>query len=433
VNFYEQTLLDVFRCLAIAATAFAVGWPLGGRRGSAFRTICLLAPLLTPSLLISYATAPIALKLVGWKLTAFYSAVLMLKLSPLAALIRDFLPPPLSAEALHCERLIDGRSSFARAGFAIRAAGPAPWVILGVIFLLAFTDFELASLLSMKTWAVMLFDAHAGGLQIGESLQRVAWPAAIQLAVLILLFLALSLRRIEWRPALHTAGSPSVNVALVVIALLIAGLPIGRIAWLAASGFASLPNQGVFAGDLLASLGFATGAAFGSWLLTRRTPMWCVLPGLLGALVLSLLILAAIQLPGLRWMRDTPLPLLAAQILLIAPMAQLLHTLLRAGDPREALHLARLAGSRRLLWTLALEPRAGALALLFLFAYFEFTAATILAPIGLTPIFARLHNLAHYGQTAVLSASLLAAVIGPALLLALTHGAVRLYARRDVR
>ncbi len=433
MNFYEHTLLDAFRSLAMAAMAFALGWPLGGKRGSAWRTACLLAPLLTPSLLISYAAAPIALHLTGWKLTTFYSVVLMLKLTPLAALIRDFLPPPLSAEALHCERLVEGRSSLARAGFAIRGAGPAPWVILGVIFLLAFNDFELASLISMKTWAVMLFDAHAGGLVINESLRRVAWPAALQLAVLVSLFIPFSRRHIEWKPVFQSAGSPRQNVVVPLLTLLVAGLPLGRILWLAAPGFTSLPNQGIFAGDLLASLGFATGAAFGSWLLTRRAPLWCVLPGLLGALVLSLLILAAIQLPALRFLRDTPLPLLGAQILLIAPIAQLLHTLLRAGQPREALHLARLAGSRRLIWDLALQPRAGALTLLFLLAYFEFTAATILAPIGLTPIFARLHNLAHYGQTAVLSATLLAAVIGPAALLALTHGAARLYARRDVR
>ena len=110
----------------------------------------------------------------------------------------------------------------------------------------------------------------------------------------------------------------------------------------------------------------------------------------------------------------------------------LLRTVLEARRDDEAIHLARLAGSRLLLWKLAVQPRFAAVALLFALAYFEFTAASILAPIGVTPVFVRLHNLAHYGQTAVLSAMLLAAVAAPVALLALTLLGARLYARRDV-
>ena len=48
---------------------------------------------------------------------------------------------------------------------------------------------------------------------------------------------------------------------------------------------------------------------------------------------------------------------------------------------------------------------------------------------GFTPVFVRLHNLAHYGQTAVLSAMMLAAFATPILVLLLTGTAWRLYAR----
>ena len=51
----------------------------------------------------------------------------------------------------------------------------------------------------------------------------------------------------------------------------------------------------------------------------------------------------------------------------------------------------------------------------------------------MTPVFVRLHNLAHYGQTAVLSAMLLATLGAPVLLLLLTAGVARLYARLDGR
>jgi hypothetical protein len=70
---------------------------------------------------------------------------------------------------------------------------------------------------------------------------------------------------------------------------------------------------------------------------------------------------------------------------------------------------------------------------LFLLGYFEFTAASILAPVQLTPVCVRLHNLAHYGQTAGLSALLVSAMLAPAAVLALTLGGARFYARKDVR
>ena len=91
------------------------------------------------------------------------------------------------------------------------------------------------------------------------------------------------------------------------------------------------------------------------------------------------------------------------------------------------------AASRRLAWELDVQPRLVAFGVLFFVGYSDFTASSILAPIRLTPAFVRLHNLAHYGQTAVLSAMLLAAVATPVLLLLLTGAAGRLYARRHGR
>ncbi|MEQ1858662.1 MAG: hypothetical protein ABMA13_01860 [Chthoniobacteraceae bacterium] len=426
MNFTAQVALDALRCAVLAGAAFAIGWPLGGGRRSTLRTVCLIAPLLMPSLLISYAAAPVTLMFGGSMLAAFYSVLLMLKLAPLAALARDCFPSPLSAEAAFCARLLPAEGAAARAWFAVRAAGPVPWATLAVLFLLTFTDFELASLFAVKTWTVMLFDAHAGGLDPSLSLRRIALPVTIQLAVIVALLVP------RWSATSGRVGAARGGGLhfIIAIAVLIAGLPLARVAWLAATGFAQLRVQEVFAADLVVSLGIAAAAAPGVWLLMRGRAL-VALPGLLGALVLALLVLAFIQVPVVRLLRDTPLPLIAVEMLLIAPIAFVLRELIRAHTPREALHLARMAGSRRLIWDLALAPRAGALALLFMLAYFELTAATILAPIGLTPVFARLHNLAHYGQSAVLSAMLIAATLVPAALLALTVGAARLYARRD--
>ena len=153
------------------------------------------------------------------------------------------------------------------------------------------------------------------------------------------------------------------------------------------------------------------------------------IPGLLGSLIVALLVLALFQTPPLRPLYDTPLPLLLALTIVLLPLALLLDALLHIRHNSPMRHIARQLGSRRLLWELETQPRLAAFGLLFCWAYFDFTASSILAPIGLTPVFVRLHNLAHYGQTAVLSAMMLAAFLAPAVLLLGAVIAGRIFAR----
>ena len=154
------------------------------------------------------------------------------------------------------------------------------------------------------------------------------------------------------------------------------------------------------------------------------------IPGLLGSLIVALLVLALFQTPLLRPLYDTPLALALALTIILLPLALLLGALLRIRHASPMRHIARQLGSRRLAWDLETQPRLAAFALLFCWAYFDFTAASILAPVGMTPVFVRLHNLAHYGQTAVLSAMMLTAFAVPAVLLLVTFAAGRIHARR---
>ena len=140
--------------------------------------------------------------------------------------------------------------------------------------------------------------------------------------------------------------------------------------------------------------------------------------------------LALFQTPLLRAAYDTPLPLLLALTIILLPLALILRALLAMRRMSPMRHIARQLASRRLAWDLDSQPRLAAFGLLFCWAYFDFTAASILAPIGMTPVFVRLHNLAHYGQTAVLSAMMLAAFATPAVLLILILTAGRIHARR---
>ncbi len=471
MTFAAQTAEGAARALVIAGLALALAVPLSrllAHTHGAKRTLVwtlLLAPLLTPALLVSYAWSHLALRLMTVPLatSALYLTALTLKLVPVAAVILHFLPPALSPEALHTHALLHGETIFGStkntkghekyspfrvlsclswtASFRLRGAGRGPWIAGGLVFLLAFTDFELASLWSLKTWPVALFDAQVGGLALGASLRLAALPLAVEFTILALLFLSRGTpvaRSSSGKPPRPSARR-ALLVYLAIAALLACGWPLGRVLAGAATGFRSVAENFVLLENLGASLAFAGGAVLCVWPLAawlapnRRASLFFALPGLLGALLLALLLLTAFQVPALHPAYDTPLPLLLALTLLLLPLAIPLRLLLDANRRNPALHLARMSASPALIWRLDTSRHWLAAGLLFCWAYFDFTAGSILAPIGLTPVFVRLHNLAHYGQTAVLSAMFLAAFAAPVAVLLFTAPLARWYARRDGR
>lgn len=440
VSIEAQTALALARALFIALLAVAISAPLApwlvARRGRArfVAWLLLLAPFFTPPLLVSYAFSKFAMALLVsvWGHDALYVSVLALKLIPLAVVLRTLLPSPLSPEARHAFHMLASMGWWMRTRFLLRAAGHAPWIAGGLVFLLAFADFELASLWSVKTWTMAVFDSQVGGYALGATLKLAARPLIVQLGVLLAIALARrdlpgadeeSLSRAGWMPWCYLTFSAAF-ISLVPL-LIVTGQAI--------SGIPSLLENFVLGGQLAASVVFALVAAAGAtWIesFARNSPalrLAFAIPGLLGALIVSLLLLTLFQLPLLHAFYDTPLPLALAHTLLLLPLALLLGALWL--QPTPALYIARQTGSRRLLWDLETRPRAIAAGILFCWAYFDFTASSILAPTGYTPVFVRLHNLAHYGQTAVLSAMMLAAFATPILVLLLTGTAWRLYAR----
>jgi ABC-type Fe3+ transport system permease subunit len=130
---------------------------------------------------------------------------------------------------------------------------------------------------------------------------------------------------------------------------------------------------------------------------------------------------------------STVVPWLIALTLQLLPVALLLRILLHLRVAPTALHAARLADARTLEWTLLRFPAIGAALLLFCLAYSDFTISALLAPPQFTTVFVRVFNLMHYGQSAVLSVTVLFAVLAPLIALGLTHLLLRLYVRRCVR
>ena len=432
MSILAPTAMALGRALVVAVLASALAgglaaW-LGARRGreNGWAWALLLAPLFTPPLLISYAYAQVALAAAPWGRELLYLTVLTLKLTPVAVLVAVLLPSPLSAAALHLYRQQARPNTGQLLRFKLRASGEGLRLGAVLVFLVAFADFELASLWSLRSWTVTIFDAQVGGLALGDTLRLAALPLAVQIGGLVLLA--------RQRPSsVKAAPVPRAERAwwpwvwLGAIAFFVTLLPVALLSGQAAAGLRALAEHFVLGREIGVSVLFAAAAAICAQALATitapRLTRALAAPGLLGALVLALLVLALFQTPLLCWAYDTPLPLVLALTALLLPLALLLRALWSRRSP--ALHLARQSGHPQLRWHLQTRPRALALGLLFGWAYFEFTAASILAPVGFTPVFARLHNLAHYGQTAALSAMLLAACAAPVLAVLLAGASMR--------
>ena len=453
--------MTVFRSLLIGALALAAAIPLrallAGKRPRIRYVVwvLLLLPYLTPVLLTGYAYANFSLSLVHHPLlnTVFYAVLVWLKLTPLAVLVLCFAPPPVSTEAAHCHRLL-WRTRFDEWTFRFQAGyARGPLSAFALVFLFAFSEFEMASLIGVNSWTVSLFDAHAGGLPLGESLQRMLWPLAWEVVALAIAVAALAQHRVSpGRMATRSGGMHVIAWSHLTVAVaLVLLIPATIVLWGTIHGLTVVLKSFALGREVVASLLFASAATF----LTSLVAFWwsrssrgrrgraatitnavlrCVIvAGLLGPLVLSLVILAGVQLAGVRVLRDTPIPLVVALSLMLLPSAVVLRLALQMTRPGASLHLAMLMrpslAARDLIWRLKTSGEFRAVVLLFIWAYWDLTASAILAPITMTPVTVRLYNLMHYGQTAAMSAMLCASFAAPVLVLLIIFGTRHWWAR----
>ncbi len=414
----------------------------------------LLAPYFTPVLLTGYAYANFSLSLIHHPIlnTIFYSALLWWKFTPIAAVILHFTPTPISAEAIHCRQLTSASSKFGDWAFLMRSGCLAgPTAAFAVVFLFAFAEFEMASLMVVKSWTVALFDAHAGGLALGESLRRMLGPLLCEATAIATAFVVLGRRQVI--PTRRIEGSRASNwfawCHLLIAFVFVLAIPATMVLWGTIRGFGLLMENFVLSREILASLLFAAGASTlaglaAFWLGAAARgrgigSIFCkvilvaaVFAGLFGSLVLSLTVLAAVQLPGLISLRDTPVPLVFTLGLVLLPMALVLERVLELTAHRSALHLTTLMQKsravRELTWKLSTSGKFWVMVLLFVWAYWDLMASSILAPIGMTPVTVRLYNLMHYGQIAALSAMTCAAFAAPIFVFLLAFGTRRWWA-----
>ncbi|HEY2083707.1 MAG TPA: hypothetical protein VGI88_13065 [Verrucomicrobiae bacterium] len=465
--------MTLLRSLIIASLAVALARPLcalladRGAPARRFAWILLLAPYFTPVLLTGYAYANFSLSLIHHPSinTLFYAALLCWKFTPVAAVILYFSPAPISAEAIHCRRLMQNDAAAARSDLTLLAklnhwrfllrAGCArdPIAAFAVVFLCTFGEMEMASLMVVKSWTVALFDANAGGLALSESLRRMLGPLLCEAAAVATAVFVLGRNRAH--PAPRTPGGGRAHwfawTYLAIAFVFVLLIPAAMVLWGTIRGFKLLLENFVLGREIISSLLFAAGATllagamvfwlsrfargrgFGS-VIGKAILLVAVCLGLLGPLVLSLAVLAAVQMPGLLSLRDTPVPLVLTLGLVLLPLALVLKRVLELTGYQSGLHLAALMqksrAARDLTWRLSTSGKFWAVVLLFIWAYWDLTASAILAPIGMTPVTVRLYNMMHYGQIAVLSAMTCATFAAPILICVLALGTRRWWAPR---
>jgi ABC-type Fe3+ transport system permease subunit len=330
------------------------------------------------------------------------------------------------------------------------------------MFLVAFQEFELASLIGRPAWTVWLFDAQVGGLALSESLRLVVEPVVCQIVVLLPLAWWISTRRgLARSGAQHSPTLPIYrrNLAwlyLVAAVAMAAFIPVSLVGGGALEGLwrvvRSTAQIKPLLSEILVGTGYALVAATAAMFIAaplldrarhsrlgRLGLVAISLPGLFGSLVLGLALIRLLQQPYLQFFYKTPYALALGLILFLLPRAVVARLLLSASGQREGAHLAVLLGTsparaarataRELAWQMHWRGEFWAVALLSYWAFLDLTIAYLLAPVTIVSAPVMLYNQMHFGKNAVLSALVFLTVIVPALLFILASVSRRFFFR----
>lgn len=444
----EPTLLSLVRALLIAAFTLvlmlAAGPGIRAVRGD-FRRVLFwgaMAALFVPGFFTGFVLFQ---KSGGSEMPmmreARYFMLVWSRYASLALLAVWLSPPSLSSEAMHCLRLGGAPSWRRRIVWELRSWGRGLWLGIGIVFLLAFQEFELATTWNLRAWTVAIFDAQVGGLAFDETLRLALPPLAVQIAIGAALVLgarggqaassgAGTFTRRSW------IGMLPLLAALLLGALLpLAMFAAGARAMLSVDAPGSLvPLREIGSGVLLSACATTGAWWLAGWAAHRGgARLLLAVPGLFGALPCGLLVLTLLQIAPLRILRDSALPAIAALVLVLLPFALLLRTGIGLARDAAALHVARESGARQALWLEEGWPRLCALLLLFCLGYGDFTINALLAPPAFTSAGGRILNLLHYGRSDALATIFTLAFALPLGAAVLTALAARFYPRRRVR
>lgn len=445
--------------------------------------VAAILPLFVPELLIGFnyrltasqlsAGSPAVIAASGTEL--LYGLIQIGRCLAIGCAVSMLLPEsPVSCESLHSWRMLRASTPSLRwrvGWWRLQLIGPkfrllVSWSLMALI---VFQEFETAALMQIDrhpiAWTVWLFDAHAAYQPLWRSLQMTLLPLCCELLLLGPAFWLLTTQRAvpdtsAGQPLLILESTTSAKVAawmcLIPSLLFFVIWPIAANAATAISGLLAMARNSFLLrqsfSEILTSTGFALAAAvlamtISSLLLERRgmgkatvvRRCFFLIPGLLGSLVLSLLLLAMFQTPPLRFLYDTWLPMLLGLFLAVLPKAFAVVLLLKRSSDQSSVYSAELLASSStpgtrtraatILWRLQTARWLLGGLVVAHWCFWDVTVASILHSVRLEPVITRLYNEMHYGRTeALMSLSFVAACM-PGLVWLLAMGSSWLVAR----
>ena len=392
------------------------------------------------------------------------------------------LPPTaITAESLYSWDL--QRSSmryvaWKKGWLAMRCCGPWSSLIFSwsLMSLITFQEFETAALMQIDrhpvAWSVWLFDAHAARQPLWDSLRMTAGPVLCELLLMAPSCLLLVCSRSLFRGGALVTETARADLVFprrkdrlratlcvlpgVCFFLLWPMLTNARATFTGLVSLSQSPSTFLQSTQqILTSLVFAAGATilvmpqvdFMLAVIAARTShrfpvevtapvsspvmrtfgrlfaLLILLPGLMGSLVCSLLLLAFFQLPGVRIFYDSWVPMLLGQTLAVLPKAALAAALLQKSFEGSAVCCATLlqssnirrvrAAASGIIWRLTTGRWLLAGFVISHWCFWDVTVASILRPIQLEPVVTRLYNEMHYGRTEALMSLACFAAITP--------------------
>ena len=463
----------LLRSLLIGVLAVFLSPPLAAwvtqhqRHGRRYALGAALAPMFAPPLMVGYCYSTGLFLLVHQPLAnaAFYSLLLLLKTVPAGMLVMLFAPgSPVSPTAFHCHRVLPSRAWQKTVQFWLLGPLYHRLAVFTVCFLVSYQEFETASLMSVPGWTVDIFDAQAMGIRPVRTMQVLSLPLMIMGATVLttVSILTRGTRRSADREEWGKAGSRWPGDGLVLTAnLLLWGVPLLKTGS-ALPGSAVLLNQSTMLAGFVRELSSALGFAFCGATLTVVTALFLLrnlirnrssfirglvlamlIPGLSGALSVTLCLFLAVQSGPLTSLRTTPFPAVIGMAVFLLPRAVLMLVLFERSSPDAAVFSAstlsqsadgrQMSGGFRVLWQLQDRALFWTFAAVFIWGFYNLTTASLLMPVAIVPLPVRLYNLMHYGQSASLSMQTLLSVVIPFLLMSGTVFAVPHLQRLVVR
>ena len=379
--------------------------------------ILVLLPLTLPPLLPAYSYSAFSF---NFQTQAFYNEILYcliiaFKVIPIGVILLLLIPTSTSKSATFCEQLLT-QNIFSKIYQKSH--------LLAVFFLVslfAFHDYEIASLMRIKHWTVVLFNAHAGGLvmNLNGSFRMILLPLITSMALTISSFYFLKKCNGTKSYTSRKNHASLFIVAFSLICLLI--IPLITISSNSLNGFKDILSGNWMQAEIVNSLALTSVTTICCLMISfgvlqfKKTLLLSTFPGLFGSLILGLLFISLFNLPGLNSVKQTVIPLCLALITYGLPFSILICIALKNFIPaqRTAITLLNKKSQRIIKWdTIHLSSILATLPL-FCFLWFDLTLSSMLAPASVTTLFPRLYNLMHYSENEKLSATVILTTLIP--------------------